>query len=101
VTNAPYVEVVYALPGRQRICRVAADEPLTVADAIERSGIEAEFPAEDLASARVAVWGRPASRDDTVGANDRVEILRPLLIDPREARRDLAEDGKFMGGQRD
>lgn len=81
------IEVVYAIPSRQELIELDVAAPLTVGDAIRRSGIEDRFPGEDLASAEVGIWGRPVSRDTLAVDGDRVEIYRPLERDPRDARR--------------
>lgn len=92
------VEVVFALRERQQLVSLTIAADATVADAIERCGLAASFPDQDLTGAPVAIWGNPASRDQRLCDGDRVEILRPLEIDPREARRQLAAAGRFMGG---
>ena len=54
----------------------------TVAQALERSGWT-ELPA-DL---RVGIWGRACALTETLRDRDRVEVYRPLTVDPKEARR--------------
>lgn len=55
--------------------------------AIERSGVLAEFPEIDLGRNRVAVYGKLVALDSRVEVGDRVEILRPLIVEPSAARR--------------
>lgn len=88
------VEVVYA--ARQRQARYAVELPdrATVRDAIEASGVCAEFPEIDLAVNRVGIYGKLASLGSGLRDHDRVEILRPLAVDPKEARRRRAARGK-------
>lgn len=81
------VEVVFAMPDKQVLETVLVPEGATVEDAIRRSGIERRFPGEELASLSVGIWGRLVERDRVVEDGDRVEIYRPLAVDPREARR--------------
>ena len=81
------VEVVFALPDRQRLETVIVPEGATVADAIRRSGIQNRFEDVRLDELDVGVWGKPVERDHVVSEGDRVEIYRPLEMDPREARR--------------
>jgi putative ubiquitin-RnfH superfamily antitoxin RatB of RatAB toxin-antitoxin module len=97
-TRTLSVEVVFALPDRQEIVPVLLEDGATVSDAIEESAIAELFPGWDLHKCRVGIWGRVAERDQRLRAGDRVEIYRPLRIDPREARRSLAAKGKWMGG---
>lgn len=85
------IEIVYATPSRQELVELQVESPLSVADAIRRSGIEKLFPDDDLATADVGVWGRIVSRESMAGDGDRIEIYRPLERDPREARRLRAE----------
>ncbi len=91
------VEVVFALTGRQRLLSVDVPEGTTVAGAICRSGIADAFPDLDLLTYDVAVWGTPVDTAHRLEDGDRIEILRPLAIDPREARRQLAQAGGIMG----
>lgn len=86
----PRVEIVYATPSTQR--RYAVDLPPggTVRAAIERSGVLGDHPHIDLARDRVGVYGRLVGLDDVLREGDRVEILRPLVADPKVARRQRA-----------
>ena len=81
------VEVVFALPDRQVLENVILPEGATIADAIRRSNLQKLFPGTDLDGLDAGVWGKPAARDRVLREGDRVEIYRPLEMDPREARR--------------
>ena len=81
------VEVVFALPDRQFLESVELAAGATVDDAIERSGLARSFPEFDFGSRQAGVWGRPVSRSQVLCDGDRVEVYRPLEMDPREARR--------------
>ena len=59
-----------------------------VLQGLEASGMSAGFPDIDLRGAQVAVWGRKARLDQALRENDRIEILRPLKVDPKLARRE-------------
>ena len=59
----------------------------TVADALRLSGMEARHPQHDLTLLLVGVWGSFRERSDLLRDCDRVEVYRPLLVDPKEARR--------------
>lgn len=91
------VEVVFALPERQELIGLQVVPGTTIAEAIDLSGIAARFPDEDLGNCECGVWGRPAGRDRELQDGDRVEVYRPLSIDPRDARRALAAEGRSMG----
>ena len=83
------VEVAYALPDKQMIIAVRVPVGTTLFDAAVRSRMVEHFPGLDLASASMGVFGKleksPQSR--VVQAGERVEIYRPLLTDPKEARK--------------
>ena len=95
------VEVVYALAGRQELLAIIMPAGATVGEAIEQSGIVGKFPQQDLSACTLGIWGRLADSDHLLQDGDRIEIYRPLLIDPREARRQLALEGKSMGHAND
>ena len=91
------VEVVFALAGEQRLLEVSLAPGSTVGDAIAASEMAKHFPDEDIDALQTGIWGRVVERDQQVQAGDRVELYRPLELDPREARRRLAALGKTMG----
>ncbi|MDH3614253.1 MAG: RnfH family protein [Gammaproteobacteria bacterium] len=90
------VEVVFASAASQELVSVSLHAGATVADAITLSAIAKKFPAEDLDAMRTGIWGRTVDRSASVRHGDRVEIYRPLLRDPRDARRELAQSGLTM-----
>ncbi len=84
------VTVIYALPEIQKPIEVSVPRGTTVRAAIERSRIGEIHPEINLAVNKVGIYGELCSLDDTVHADDRIEIYRPLLIDPKDARRSNA-----------
>jgi len=90
------VEVAYATKGEQAILRVEAPEGIRVGEAIERSGILKRFAEIDLAVNRVGVFGKVTGLDQVLEPGDRVEIYRPLIADPKAARKKRAAEGKVM-----
>lgn len=84
------VEVIYALPDRADRYLIALPEGSTVKQAVERSGVLAAHPEIDLARDGIAVFGRRVPPERRLAAGDRVEVLRPLVADPKSARRDRA-----------
>jgi putative ubiquitin-RnfH superfamily antitoxin RatB of RatAB toxin-antitoxin module len=80
------VEVAYALPNQQRIVRVNVSNGARVVDAIHASRLLSEFPEIDLAVNAVGVWGKAVALEQVLRARDRVEIYRPLAVDPMQAR---------------
>lgn len=81
------VEVVFALPTRQVLLTVDVPEGATVAGALSASGIAGQFPDQDLDALQAGIWGQAVDRDRPVREGDRIELFRPLEMDPREARR--------------
>lgn len=81
------VEVVYS-PGAALTERVLLRMPAgsTVLQAFQRSGLAERFGLTAEAS-RLGVWGRPAPAAQPLRDLDRVEVYRPLQVDPKEARR--------------
>ena len=74
------VEVVYARPEGARIASLELPAGATLRDAITLSGFDAE-------NRPVGIFGKRAALDTPLKPGDRVEIYRPLEIDPKEARR--------------
>lgn len=60
----------------------------TVNTALHSSGLFAEFPELNGPALKVGVWGRNAPLDQRLQERDRVELYRPLLVDPKVARRE-------------
>jgi putative ubiquitin-RnfH superfamily antitoxin RatB of RatAB toxin-antitoxin module len=81
------VTVVYALEDRATEIRLALPAGSSVADALARSGLAGRHPEIDLATVAIGVYGTRVRPDTLLADGDRVEIYRPLLIDPKERRR--------------
>ena len=81
------VSVVYLAPDLQfrRVLRLAA--PATVGAAVEASGVRRQVPEFVGVELSVGVFGQPRSLGEALHDGDRVEIYRPLTIDPKQARR--------------
>jgi len=84
------VEVDYAEPGRQRVLGIDIVAGTTLEQAIRASGILDVFPEIDLATNRVGIFGKVCSLQQPLLQGDRIEIYRPLQMDPRERRRQRA-----------
>ena len=81
------VLVVYALPDRQHVLRTDVGAGTTVIQAIVASGLLALEPALQDAPLSAGVWNRPVALDAQVREGDRIEVYRPLTVEPKEARR--------------
>jgi uncharacterized protein len=88
------VLVVYALPDAQHCVAVHAPMGATVADAIALSGLSRQFPAITQRELCCAIFNRVVPPSQVLASGDRVEILRPLRIDPKEQRRQEAARAK-------
>lgn len=84
------IEVAYARPGAQRVVALEVAPGTTLREAVEQSGLAAEFPEIDPARCALGVFGRMRRPDEPVRAGDRVEVYRPLAADPKERRRRAA-----------
>jgi uncharacterized protein len=92
------VEVCYALPeGKSAICALSLGEGVTVREAIEASGLLARFPEIDLGVLKVGVFGKIQALDAVLADRDRVEIYRPLKVDPKVARQRRVEKTRRGG----
>lgn len=90
------VEVAYALPHVQSIIALEIRQGTTALDAILQSGILKKHPEISLPTIALGIFGKKVSADRILQAMDRVEIYRPLLTNPKEARRQraTAKNGK-------
>lgn len=81
------ITVVYsAAPRKMFETSLSLPEGACVADALRASGVLAEC-GENPLPAMLGVWGRKARPEQLLQPGDRVEIYRPLTVDPMEARR--------------
>ncbi|TRX01457.1 RnfH family protein [Candidatus Methylobacter oryzae] len=84
------VEVAYAKPDEQVIVELALDEDTTVDAAVKASGLLDRFPEIALSELNAGIFGVACKLDQPVKEGDRIEIYRPLVHDPKEARRQRA-----------
>jgi len=83
-----HVEVVYALAQEQRLVELVLSDGATVTDALSRIAESAEFADLELNNAAVGIYGRVIKdRAQRLNEGDRLEIYRPLSVDPMTARR--------------
>ncbi|MBV62124.1 RnfH family protein [Abyssibacter profundi] len=91
------IEVAYALPDRQSLLRLDVPAGTTVEQAVQRSGLLEQYPDIDLAAAAVGIFGKQVPATTEVKSGDRVEVYRPLIADPKAARRKRAAKAKAQG----
>lgn len=92
------VEVAYALPDKQKIIALLVKPGTTALQAAQQSRITDYFPEIDLANAAMGIFGHTLGTKglelpshQVLHQGDRVEIYRPLTVDPKDARRRRAE----------
>ena len=89
-TAAPIVRVAIACsPGAGRAFEMtlALPAPATALDAIRASGLFERHPELGLGEPLIGIWGRACVPETVLADGDRVEVYRPLTMDPNEARR--------------
>ena len=85
------IEVVYALPEQQRLVTLPLPATgLTAQAAVDQSGLLDEFPELREQPLVLGVYGAVCAGDRKLRDRDRVEIYRPLRVDPRAQRRQRA-----------
>ena len=94
------VTVVYSpAPREVREIVLRLSPSSTVLEALQASGLLQLFPLIDQQATVVGVWGRKAGLNQQLRENDRVEIYRPLTVDPKVARRErFAKQGARTAG---
>ena len=89
--NKISIEVAYATPEKQKIIMLDVPAGTNIRAAARLSGLEKLFP-ELSYDAPMGIFGKKVAKPDEqeVKAGDRIEIYRPLLIDPKQARANRA-----------
>ncbi|NEX20656.1 RnfH family protein [Thiorhodococcus mannitoliphagus] len=81
------VSVAYVGPEGQALRNLEARTGTGAEEAIKQSGILGQFPEIDLATNKIGIFGKLVKPDQELHDGDRVEIYRPLIADPKEARK--------------
>jgi putative ubiquitin-RnfH superfamily antitoxin RatB of RatAB toxin-antitoxin module len=93
------IEVAYALPERQQIIALQVKPGTTALAAAQQSGIAGLFGGLDLEASPLGVFGKAVDPQKYIVApGDRVEIYRPLQVDPKESRK--ARAAKVKAGKK-
>jgi len=83
------VSVVYAPTAREvHEVTLSVNEPCLVLAALQQSGLLQRFAELDKPNIVLGVWGRQVGLTHELRDQDRVEIYRPLRVDPKVARRE-------------
>lgn len=81
------VEVVCAQRSRQQVVALVVEEGASAVDAVRASGLIPIDRVADENPLHLGIYGKSVSPDAILRDGDRVEIYRPLKIDPKTARR--------------
>lgn len=73
--------------GELDLVDISVNAGATVRQALSRGGLFERHPGIDLAHCKLGVWGKLRGLDEPLRDLDRIEIYRPLQVDPKEARR--------------
>jgi len=85
------IEVAYATTEKQCVLELRLPLGSNAEQAIQSSGILHIFPAIDLTTQTIGIFGNICKLEQTLHDGDRVEIYRPLMQDPMVARRNRAQ----------
>tara|TARA_Y100000385_G_scaffold233123_1_gene245824 strand:+ start:1020 stop:1418 length:399 start_codon:yes stop_codon:yes gene_type:complete len=101
-SNEIQVEVVYASPTKQRLLKLTVEQGTTAVEVVRLSNIEKDFPEIEMGNLDLGIFsrpldgkGRPLPNEYAVQNLDRIEIYRPLTIDPMQARLARAEEKRL------
>jgi putative ubiquitin-RnfH superfamily antitoxin RatB of RatAB toxin-antitoxin module len=92
------VELVYARANQQHVVSLHLATGATVADALQAVAATPPFDTLDLSNVPTGIFGDRVERGRVLENGDRLEIYRPLIIDPREARRQRARAERRRSG---
>jgi uncharacterized protein len=88
------LEVAYAKPEQQAIVTINVPQGTTLEQAVKLSGLLVRFPEINCSELRLGIFGVASKLQQNVKQGDRVEIYRPLIHDPKEARRNRAVNNR-------
>jgi putative ubiquitin-RnfH superfamily antitoxin RatB of RatAB toxin-antitoxin module len=92
------IEIVYAEAERCIVAPCRLSGMATVADALFWAAADPRFAGIDLGHTAVGIFGRVVARTQALVDGDRVELYRPLCVDPKSARRHRAQASGARGG---
>lgn len=94
------IRVIYALADRQESVDLQLPPGTSLTEAVERSGLLQKFPEAAARPLECAIFGRAVPLTYELRDGDRIEILRPLLVDPKQSRRAAAERSRAEAQRR-
>lgn len=87
------VEIIYALPNQAWSVVLELPDGAIAAEAIVRSDVATRIPDFDISNLGYAIFGKTINAATVLRDGDRLELLRPLIADPKQARRLRAKQG--------
>ena len=81
------VGVAYADKFKQLWLKLDVPDGSTVGEAIDRSGLLAQFPEIDLGNQKVGIFGKITKLDAVVEEGARIEVYREITADPELVER--------------
>lgn len=81
------IEVCYASDDLQFLQALQVPAGTTIAAALALSDLPARLPQLDVQTALLGLYGKKKSADTVLREHDRIEVYRPLIADPKQARR--------------
>ncbi len=87
------IEVAYALPQKQKLLALKVAQGTTMFEAVKQSGISEFFPELDISAASMGIFGKVEGnpKQRVLNEGERVEIYRPLTVDPKDNRKARAQ----------
>ena len=82
------IEVAYALPENQILESLKVPYGTTAAQAVQLSGVCNKFPEIQPDNKNLGIFGKLVKPETILRNHDRVEIYRPIIVDPKEKRRE-------------
>ncbi len=86
-----WIEVVYGDAHEQTLLKCEVEPGANAKEAIQQSGILTQYPKLNIDSLNIGIFSEKVPLTSVLQEGDRVEIYRPLIIDPKEARRQRAK----------
>ncbi len=89
------IEIMFADQQNQVVLPLSVPIGCNLEEAIQLSGILVQFPHIDLTKNKVGIFAKLRPLNTVVQSGDRIEIYRPLMIDPKNNRRNRAQKQKL------
>jgi putative ubiquitin-RnfH superfamily antitoxin RatB of RatAB toxin-antitoxin module len=83
------VEIIYKALDRLVHLNLVLEQGSTVSEALDKSGLYQQYP--ETRNLQVGIFSKIVPLDTILQSGDRIEIYKPLLIDPKEKRRERAK----------